>query len=218
MHVRQDFGAELVEQQPRADIGVVRLLLHQRARGHHRGERQLGLADTVIDVAVDFGDHRRGVDAVEGGAGLVDDQRQSRGVERRFCAIGQRHMNDGAAGGPGLLRRLLLGALSRPFIAVQHIGARDFVMFAAHQRQLDLVLDILDMEGAAFAHPPRQRIDDFIRQALDDLVHAARGGGAVALDREKRLGHRDRDLAGVESGNRAVAADYLHRQFGLRRG
>ena len=32
MHERQHFGAQLVEQQPGADVGVVRLLLHQRAR------------------------------------------------------------------------------------------------------------------------------------------------------------------------------------------
>ena len=82
-HERQHLGAQLVEQQPRADIGVVGLLLHQRARGHHRGQRQFVLADAVVEIALGFGEHRRGLDALEAGAGFVDDQRQPRDIERR---------------------------------------------------------------------------------------------------------------------------------------
>ena len=43
MHEGQRLGAQLVEQQPRADIGVVGLLLDQRARRHDRRQRQFVL-------------------------------------------------------------------------------------------------------------------------------------------------------------------------------
>jgi len=91
------------------------------------------------------------------------------------------------------------------------------VVLAAHQGQFDLILHVLDMKGAALAHPARQRADDLSGQLLDDLVHAAGGCGGVPLDRKERLGHRDRNLAGVEFRNRTVAADHLHRRRVFRR-
>jgi hypothetical protein len=74
------------------------------------------------------------------------------------------------------------------------------------------------MKGAALAHPPRQRANDFCGELLDDFMHAAGSGRAMAFDREKRLGHRNRNLAGVEFGDRAVAANHLHRRLRDRRG
>ena len=65
------------------------------------------------------------------------------------------------------------------------------MVLAAHQGQFDLVLHVLDMKGAALAHPARQRADDFGGQFLDDFMHAAGGSRGVPLDREERLGHRD---------------------------
>ena len=112
----------------------------------------------------------------------------------------------------------LPGALPGSLLAIQHVGARDLVVLAAHQGQFDLILHVLDMKGAALAHPARQRADDFRGQLLDDFMNAAGGGRAMPLDREKRLGHRDRNLAGVEFRNRAVAADHLHRRLRARRG
>ena len=64
-------------------------------------------------------------------------------------------------------------------------------MLAAHQRQLDLVLNVLDMEGAPLADPARQRSDDFGGQLLHHFMHPARGGRGVTFDGEERLGHRD---------------------------
>ena len=215
---RQHLGAQLVEQQPRADIGVVGLLLHQRARGHHGGQRQFVLADAVIEIAMGLGEHGRRLDAVEAGAGLVDDQDQPRGIERNLRAVRQRHLQHRSGRWLGRFGGLLLGALPGPLVAIQHIGARHLVVLAAHQRQFDLVLHVFDVKGAAFADPARQRADDFSRQLLHDLVHPAGGRRGVPLDREKRLGHRDRNLAGVEFRNRAVAADHLHRQRAFRRG
>ena len=126
--------------------------------------------------------------------------------------------SDGSPDGVSGVGGFLPGALSGALLAIQHIGARDLVVLAAHQGQFDLVLHVLDMKGAALAHPARQRADDFRGQLLDDFMHAAGGSRAVPLDREKRLGHRDRNLAGVEFRNRAVAADHLHRRLRARRG
>ena len=70
--------------------------------------------------------------------------------------------------------RLLPGTLSGALLAIQHIGARDLVVLAAHQGQFDLVLHVLDMKGAALAHPARQRADDF-RRSVARRFHG-RGG------------------------------------------
>ena len=165
-----------------------------------------------------LGEHRSGADAFEPGASLLDDQRQARAIERNLRAAGQRDAQRGLGRGLRHIGGFLRDALAGSFFAIEHIGARHLVMLAAHQRQFDLVLHVLDMKGAALADSPRQRADDLGRQLLDDLVHAAGGGGGVALDREKGLGHRDRNLAGVEFRNRAVAADHLHRQRAVLRG
>ena len=127
-------------------------------------------------------------------------------------------MDDGFARRCGGFRGGLFGALPGAFIAVKDIGASHLVVFAAHQRQLDLVLHVLDVEGPAFAGAARKRAHDVGRELLDDLVHAAGGGSRVSLDREECLGHRHRNLAGVEAGDRAVTPDHLHRRLRFRRG
>jgi len=43
--------------------------------------------------------------------------------------------------------------------AVEHVGARHVMLAGAHQRQFDLVLDVLDMHRAAVRRAPGQRID-----------------------------------------------------------
>ena len=55
-----------------------------------------------------------------------------------------------------------LGALLGTLIAVEHIGARHLVVLAAHQSEFDLVLDVLDMEGAASLGPPRQAAENLL--------------------------------------------------------
>jgi ribonucleoside-diphosphate reductase alpha chain len=65
------------------------------------------------------------------------------------------------------------GALPGPLVAVEHVGAGDLVVLAAHQSQLDLVLDVLDVEGSARIATPRERGDHLAGKLLDHLVHAA---------------------------------------------
>ncbi len=81
------------------------------------------------------------------------------------------------------------------------------MVFRAHQRQFHLVLHVLDVEGAAFAHALGQRGDDIAGQFLDDLMDAPRRGRRIALDGDERLGERHRNLGGVERGHAPVALD-----------
>ncbi|RUV91419.1 hypothetical protein EOA75_19765 [Mesorhizobium sp. M1A.F.Ca.IN.022.07.1.1] len=65
-------------------------------------------------------------------------------------------------------------------------------MFAAHQRQFDLVLlHLLDVEGAASIGPAGERGDDLRRQLLDYVVDTPRAGRRGILDREEGFGQRD---------------------------
>ena len=63
-------------------------------------------------------------------------------------------------------------------------------MFAAHQRQFDLVLDVLDVKCAALAYPSGQRANDVAGEFFNGLVHPARSRRGVSLDGKKCLGHR----------------------------
>ena len=115
---------------------------------------------------MDFGDDGRGFHAVEPGARLGDDQREPGGVQRSLLAAGERHMQD------GFIRRSLggrlPGTLPASLLAIEDIGARDLVVLAAHQGQFDLVLNVLDMEGASLAHPPCQRAHHIGGQLFHD--------------------------------------------------
>jgi hypothetical protein len=44
------------------------------------------------------------------------------------------------------------GALARLLLAVQHVGAGHLLLARAHQGQFHLVLDVLDVQGAAGRH------------------------------------------------------------------
>ena len=103
----------------------------------------------------------------------------------------------------GLFLSAGLGAL----LAVKHVGPGYLVLAGAHQRQLDLVLDILNMEGAAAGLAPRQGGDHALGEPCDQLADASRRGTLTAFDREKRLGHGDRNLARIEPHHRTIAAN-----------
>ena len=136
-------------------------MLHQRARSHHRRQRQFALADAVIEIALRLSEHGSGAGALEPGTGLFDDQRQARDIERNLHAARQRDTQRRLPRQLGGIGRFLPGALSGSLLAIQHIGASHLVVLAAHQGEFDLVLHILYMKGAALAHPARQRADDF---------------------------------------------------------
>ena len=78
-----------------------------------------------------------------------------------------------------------------------------------HHRQLNLVLDVLDMNGAALGLAPHQCRDHLLGEHGDLLAHASRGRTLRAINGDKGLGHGHRDLRRLKRDHRAVAADHL---------
>ena len=107
------------------------------------------------------------------------------------------------------LGRGLQGPFAGAFVAVEHIVARDLVLTGAHQGQFHLVLDVLDVYGAAARQAPGQGRDHLLGQFTDPVMDAGGGGGASPFHRQEGLGQGDHDLIGVEVGDLAVAADDL---------
>ena len=136
----QRFGAKPVQQEPCRGEGIVRLGLDQRARRHDRRFGKLGKGDAVIEIAARLAEDRFGFDALETVGGFRNDDRKPRLVERACRAIrlanGYRRNR--------CHQRLGLASL-RMRLAIKDIGARHLVMARAHQHQLDLILDVLDM-------------------------------------------------------------------------
>ncbi len=83
------------------------------------------------------------------------------------------------------------------------------VFAVAHQRQFDLVLDVLDVHRAAVGQAAGQGADDGLGQPGDDLAHPRGHGALAALDGEECLGQRNSDLVGIECNEGAIATDDL---------
>jgi hypothetical protein len=136
-----------VQQQAGGGARVAGVLLDQRARG--QDGRLVDLVDrhAVVEVAPRLGqDGLRPHVRAEPRAGRLDQPVQARVVQRHALASiddVQRRRRD-RSGGLALPRALLGTAL-----AVQHVGTSHLVMAAAHEAQLHLILNVLDVEGAA---------------------------------------------------------------------
>ena len=102
--------------------------------------------NAVIEVSHGFIEDGLSLDVcIQARASCFNQSTQSRHVEHHaFAAVN--HMQDGFSG----KRLLLLGCtfLGSSF-AVQNIGARNCMVAAAHEAELDLVLYVFNMEGAA---------------------------------------------------------------------
>jgi hypothetical protein len=108
----------------------------------------------------------------------------------------------------GLLA-LLLVALLVALLPVEHVGPGHFVLAGAHQGQFHLVLDVLDVEGAAVGLAPDQGGHHVVGQVLHQLADAGAGGGLATVHGDEGLGQGNGDLAGLEGHHGAVAADDL---------
>jgi hypothetical protein len=198
--------AQRVEQQARGDVRVRRILLDQRARGQH--DRLADFLDrhAVVEVL-----ERRLEDALRIGVGQArarfgDERGEAREIELAALAVLDHVDLDVVR---LRVRVVLRGALLRALLAVQHVRARGLVLAAAHQRELDLVLDLLDVDRAAVGLALEQRADDRLGQVRDLLAHARGRRALPAVHGEERLGHRDRDLRRLEADDGAVAPDHL---------
>ena len=117
-------------------------------------------------------------------------------------------MQDGGRGAGGFGLRLAR-TLLRASLAVEHISASDFVVATAHQSELDLVLDVLDMKRAAARPRAHQCPYDGLSETVDHLAHAGRSRSLGSMNRKKRLHHRDGNLVRSKRHHRAIAPDDL---------
>ena len=194
-----------MHQQARRDRAVRRVLFHQRARRQDGGLVQFLDRHAVIQVLDGLGQDRLRIHVLlEADTGGADQAAHLVHVERTALSVlGHVQLRRRRGRSGGLLLRALFHALG----AVQHIGARNVMLARTHQRQLDLVLHVLDMEGAAGRLAAHQRRHHVRRQLFHHFAHARRCRALPAIDRKECLGHGDRDLRRLETDDRTVAAD-----------
>ena len=104
---------------------------------------------------------------------------------------------------------LLRCALARAALTVEHIGACDLMMAAAHQAQFDLVLHVFNVKGAAAGARAHQGAHHRLGQTVDGFAHAGRSRTLGAVYRQKGFHQRDRDLGGLEGHHGTIAANDL---------
>ena len=203
----EHFAPHRVQEQPRGDIRIGRILLDQCACCQDGGLVDLVERNSVVQVLEGLGKNGLRGDILGQSLTRRPHQRlDARHIQRdtaplldhfqRRCGDRRRSLS---RGGP---------FLSAPF-AIQHIGARDIVRAVAHQRKFDLILDIFNMKGAAGRLTAQQRSDHAGRELLDLL--ADRGGCSTlpAMHCNESLGHCHRDLRWLEGDHGAIAADDL---------
>ena len=211
----QDFAADGVQQQARRGAGVAGILLDQRAGGQYGGLVDLVDGHAVVEVAACLGHDRLGRHlAAQIGAGRLDQTTQGIDVQRHTLA----GVDDMQFDGPGLHRLDLPGALLRAALAVQHVSPGDLMVAAAHQAELDVVLHVLDVEGAATGARAQQGTHDALGQAVDRLADARRRRALCAMHGQEGLHQRYCNLVGLEADDGPVAPDDLVARVGGRRG
>ena len=201
----EHFQPNAVQEQPRRHIAVGGVLLDQRARRHDRRLAHFFHRHAVVEIAQRRFQDRFGRSRRQRLAGRLHQRAQRLRIERLARAV-VHHVDAGV-----FLRRLVLflQAQLRALLAVQHIRARHVVLARAHQRELDLVLDVLDVERAALRLAAHQRRDHRVGQRGHELADPRGGRSLSAVHREERLGHRHGNLGRLEADHRAVAADHL---------
>ena len=204
----QCLGAHIIQQQPSGGVTVIRLFLDQRACAHDQHTGNIFFRYAIKQIAFGIPQYRRTIDTVQVFAGFADDGLQAPPVQRLPAAIRERN-RDFSAGFVGCLvgHCGLLLACAGVFFTVDHVRAGNTLMTRAHQRQFDLVLDVFDVKRAAIGYAAGQRQFDLFGEFAHDIVYATRSCRVAALDRQKRLGHRDRDLFAVVGCYLAVSAD-----------
>ena len=202
----QDFLDHGVQQQTRGGVGVVGVFFDVGASGQDGGFVDLFDRHAVVEVAHGFADDGLGFHiGAQASASAVDQLLQTREVQRfALTALGDLKGWSGRRCGGRLLGALLGAAL-----AVEHIGARHFVVAAAHQAEFDLVLHVFDVEGATAGARTHQRTHHVLRQGIDVFAHAGRCCSLGAVDGQEGFHQRHGDLAGFKRHHGAVAANDL---------
>ncbi len=203
----QGFGTQGVHQQTRGDLAVVRLTLDQGAGGHHQRGVDVLLGHAVVEVLQGLALDQRTVDFGQAFTGLGDDGLQAAHVQRLLAAIGagdadaRVRLGDVAATAGAL-------ALDGLGFAVDHVVTGNLLLAGTHQGQFDLVLDFLDMDGAAGGHATAEGGGDLLGQARDGVMDARGSGSVTAFHCEKGLGDGDGDLVVGVGDDGTVALDH----------
>ena len=210
LQVAQGLPAQVVQQQASGDIGVVWLFFNQRPRAHHQRRVDIGLLDSVEQIAQGVVCDETGFNMLQVGAGLLHQGREPPLVQLFQLALAGLHPEGVRRRGlTGFLLLVLLVAFAGPFLPVDDIGAGHLLLAVAHQGQFHLVLNVLDMHGAAAGHAPRQGLDHLFGEGPDFFMHAGGGRRGAALHIYEGLGDGQIDLGGVKTGDFAVAPDDL---------
>ena len=202
----KNFFGDGVHQQARRGVGVVGVFFNQGAGSQDGGFVDLFDGDAVIQVAHGLSHDRIGLDVLaQTLAGRCNDLLHALQVQGHTLPV-VGHMQRWRAWGGFLL---LCGALTGAALAVEHVGAGDFVVAAAHQAQFDLVLHVFDVKGAAAGSRAHQCAHHRLGQAVDGFAHAGRCGTLGAMHRQKGFHQCNGDLGGLKGHHGAIAANDL---------
>ena len=130
---------------------------------------------------------------------------QATQIQRLAAAVGQGDVQRRVR-----FDRLAGLTLTRVLFAVKDVGARDLLFTGAHQGQLDLILDLFDMQGAAGGHAALEGGGDGLSQLVHGLVNTAGCGGLAAFNGKESFGNGDLDLVVGVSNKLAIALDHTH--------
>ena len=202
----QHFLGDGVQQQARRGEGVVRVFFDQRARCQDGRLVDLVHRHAVVQIAHRFRHDRVCLDIKAQPRTSICNQRLQPAQVQRIASVAIDHVQHRVLGRClGQLACTLLGMA----LAVQHISARHFMVAAAHQAQFDLVLHVLDVEGAAAWARAHQCTHHVLRQRVHHFAHAGRGSALGATHCQKGFHQGDGDFLRFKLHDRAVAAQDL---------
>ena len=153
-----------VKQQTRRDKAVGRVFFDVLTRGEDDALAHFFRGNAVVQIFKRCFQNHVGIGrTVQTVTRRHDEFTQTQQVERLAHAVFH-HVQDGLL--IGLFSFCLSSAFLRPFFAIKHIGAGDFVFARTHQGEFDLILDLLDMNSTALRLDAHQRAHHSVGQLL----------------------------------------------------
>ena len=108
-----------------------------------------------------------------------------------------------------------LGAGPAVLLPVEDVRAGDRGVPAAHQRELDLILHLFEIDRpVGRAVPAEQGVGDRVRHLGDFRAQPGRSARRITLHGQERLRDGHRDPAGIKIGDAAVPARHPHSMAG----
>ena len=209
----QHLARNRVEQEPRSGVGIGGVFFYQGARRENGCFEHLFHRHTVVQIAHGLCEDRLGLH--------TGTQTLTRGANacaqlvhvQDLALSAVHHVQDRVLRGH---RHGLTRAFLRPLLPVEHIGAGNLMLAATHQAQLNMVLHIFNMEGAAAGARTHQCPGDLVGQCLHRLAHAGGCRALGSMNRKKGLHQRNGDLVGLKRYDCAIAANDLVMRQGTR--